>query len=178
MRPSTQSLFSPYLNICQTIKELLLKEINISTTQTLPCSQAEARQFDFWLGDWKLTWDEEGRGRNRITSILGGCVIQEEFDGTPSIPLKGLSLSTYNVTTGKWQQTWVDNSGSYLDFIGEFANGKMILSRDTFIQEKPIKQRMIFYNIAKDELDWNWERTDDKGKTWQTLWHIHYQRKK
>ncbi len=149
----------------------------MATDKDIPCIQKEARQFDFWLGDWDLSWSDDGHGTNRVTSILGGCVIQEEFDGTPSIPLKGLSLSTYNAATGKWQQTWVDNSGGYLDFIGEFADGKMMLSRETISQEKPIKQRMVFYNITKDGLDWNWERSDDKGKTWQVLWCIHYKRK-
>ena len=143
-----------------------------------PCGQAEARQFDFWLGNWNLTWGEEGRGTNRISLILDGCVIQEEFDGTPSIPLKGVSVSTFNAALGKWQQTWVDNSGGYLDFTGEFVDGKMILSREVIVQEKPLKQRMVFYNIAENELDWNWERSDDDGETWHVVWHIHYQRKK
>jgi hypothetical protein len=148
------------------------------TEKESPCEQAEARQFDFWLGNWDLTWGEEGRGTNRISLILDGCVIQEEFDGTPSISLKGVSISTFNAALGKWQQTWVDNSGGYLDFTGGFVDGKMILSREAIVQEKPIKQRMVFYNIAENELDWNWERSDDDGESWQVVWHIHYQRKK
>lgn len=142
-----------------------------------PCPQPESRQFDFWLGEWDLTWGEDGRGTNRVTSILDGCVIQEEFDGTPSISLKGLSVSTFNPASSQWQQTWVDNSGGYLDFVGGFAEGKMILSRDARLQGKPIKQRMVFYNIEENALDWNWERSEDGGGTWQVVWQIHYQRK-
>jgi len=26
--------------------------------------------------------------------------------------------------------------------------------------------------------DWNWERSDDGGATWQVNWNIHYTRKK
>ncbi len=137
----------------------------------------ELRQFDFWLGDWDLTWGEDGRGTNRITAVLDKRVIQEQFDGTPSTPLRGLSVSTYNTTLGKWQQTWVDNSGSYLDFVGEFADGKMILSREATLQGKPILQRMVWYNITKQALDWNWERSEDGGETWQIMWQIRYQRK-
>jgi hypothetical protein len=137
----------------------------------------ELRQFDFWLGEWALTWGEAGQGTNRITAVLDNRVIQEQFDGTPAIPLQGLSVSTYNTTLEKWQQTWVDNSGSYLDFVGEFADGKMILSREAMLQGKPIKQRMVWYNIAEQTLDWNWERSDDGGETWQIVWQIHYQRK-
>ena len=41
---------------------------------------------------------------------------------------------------------------------------------------QPILQRMLFYNIRADSLDWNWERSDDGGQTWKTLWKIHYER--
>ncbi len=148
------------------------------TKNTSMDTQAKAHEFDFWLGEWDLTWGDDGIGSNHISKILDGLVIQEEFDGTPSMPLKGISLSTYNANLGKWQQTWVDNSGSYLDLIGEFKNGEMILSRDAVIQDKAIKQRMVFYNISKDELYWNWERSDDNGENWQVMWKIHYKRKK
>ena len=30
----------------------------------------EARQFDFWIGDWDATWGEDQRGTNRVRSIL------------------------------------------------------------------------------------------------------------
>jgi hypothetical protein len=142
-----------------------------------PCEQEEARQFDFWLGDWNLTWENDGKGTNRITKELDGCVIHENFDGTPAISLKGISVSTFDVQSGQWKQTWVDNWGGYLDLVGGMGDGKMILARDTTIEGKPVKQRMVFYNIAEDELDWNWERSDDNGETWKVLWKIHYERK-
>ena len=138
---------------------------------------SELRQFDFWLGEWDLTWGDGGRGTNVITAVLDQRVIQEQFDGRPATPLQGLSVSTYNMQLGKWQQTWVDNSGSYLDFVGEFAAGKMILSREATLEGQPILQRMVWYNIAEQSLDWNWERSTDGGETWQIMWHIHYQRK-
>ena len=144
-----------------------------------PCTSAEVRQFDFWVGNWSLMWkDKEGnelQGTNRITSILGGCVIQEQFND-PGTGFSGMSVSTYSAPTGKWLQTWVDNTGSYLDFAGEFTNGKMILERTASRGGKEFLQRMVWYNISPDELDWNWERSDDKGATWKLLWKIHYTR--
>lgn len=35
---------------------------------------------------------------------------------------------------------------------------------------------MVWYNISKNEIDWNWERSDDEGKTWAVKWKIHYTR--
>ena len=147
------------------------------TQKEPPCSSPEASQFDFWVGKWNLTWGDSGKGTNRIEKIMNGCVIQENFDGTPSIQLKGTSVSTFSKQLGKWQQTWVDNSGGYLDFIGEFKDNKMILSREFTKDDQQIMQRMVWYNISKNELDWNWERSDDNGNSWKVLWKIHYKRK-
>ena len=145
-----------------------------------PCSQPASRQFDFWIGEWNVEWQLEGKtgkGTNVVRSTLDNCVIEEYFDGTPAIPLRGRSFSTYT-KAGKWQQTWVDNQGGYLDFIGAFKDGQMVLERKAIADGKEIYQRMVWYNIAKDNFDWNWERADDEGKTWKILWKIIYSRKK
>lgn len=141
-----------------------------------PCSDPEFRQMDFWVGDWDLVW-EGGKGRNVVTSDLGGCVITENFDGTPSSPLKGTSVSTYNKRSGRWQQTWVDNQGSYLDFTGGLVDSSMVLAREATIEGKTVHQRMVFYDIEPDALLWNWERSEDAGATWDVMWKIHYTRR-
>jgi hypothetical protein len=152
-----------------------------SSNNSPRCSQPGHRQFDFWLGEWDVRWvlgGEEGKGTNVIRATLDGCVILENFDGTPALPLRGMSISTFNPRSGKWQQTWVDNQGGYLDFVGELKDGRMVLQRKAVINDKEITQRMVWHNITKDRLDWNWERSDDGGKTWKLLWQIHYTRRK
>lgn len=139
-------------------------------------AQPEARQFDFWLGEWNLTWGEDGTGTNSIRAILDGCIIQENFNSDPSMGFTGMSVSAYDRHRGKWVQTWVDNQGGYLDFVGEFKDGKMILQREALVDGQNFLQRMRWYNIMRNELDWNWERSDDNGETWRVQWHIHYRR--
>ena len=56
----------------------------VAAQQASPCSSPEAGQFDFWLGDWELSWGDSGKGTNKITKVLDGCVILENFDGAPS----------------------------------------------------------------------------------------------
>ena len=143
-----------------------------------PCSALEASQFDFWAGDWDLSWGEDSKGTNVIRKIMDGCVVEERFDGGISTPLRGMSVSTFNAHTGRWHQTWVDNQGSYLDFAGEFRDGRMILQRPATIDGQAVLQRMVWYNIDSNQLDWNWERSDDVGETWQVLWQIHYVRRR
>jgi hypothetical protein len=71
----------------------------------------EGAQFDFWLGDWNVTWPD-GRGTNRVRKVLDGKVILEEFDGKPDIDLEGMSVSTYDAEQRRWLQTWVDSRGN------------------------------------------------------------------
>ena len=138
-------------------------------------SPLEERQFDFWLGAWDAAWGDDQHGRNLITSVLNGHVILENFDGRPGIDFAGMSVSVFNQRSGKWQQTWVDSEAGYLDFVGEFTGGEMILQRTAEVDGKRFQQRMVWYNLEHDQFDWNWERSDD-GVTWQTLWKIHYTR--
>ncbi|MGB5850172.1 MAG: hypothetical protein WBH40_16915 [Ignavibacteriaceae bacterium] len=59
-------------------------------------------------------------------------------------------------------------------FTGGMEDEKMILSRKITRDENEIIQRMVFYNISKDEFDWNWESSKDIGKTWKLNWKLHY----
>lgn len=139
---------------------------------------AAARQFDFWIGDWDAVWGDDQRGTNSVRSILDDAVILENFDGTPGMDLRGMSVSTYNARTHQWQQTWVDNQAGYLDFTGEFAGGQMILQRTAAIDGRTFLQRMRWHTIEHDQFDWNWERSDDAGQSWQVVWQIHYTRRR
>lgn len=143
-----------------------------------PCSDPGFRQLDFWVGTWDLTWEQDKKGTNTITRALGDCVILENFDGGDSMTLRGMSVSTYNPRTGKWHQTWVDNDGTYLDFVGGLQGDKMILSRTTEQEGKVLMQRMVFHDIKSDSLIWDWQRSGDQGKTWENLWTINYRRVK
>ncbi len=162
---------------------------NAQTQQALakPCATEESDQFDFWLGEWDLTWPaeqfggtagEKGKGTNIITQPLGECVIQEAFR-SPAGQFNGHSVSVYVPRQKVWKQTWVDNQGGYLLFTGEFKDGRMEL------RTKPVERkgktnisRMVFRNIKKNSLNWDWQHSTDGGTTWTDLWNIHYKRKK
>jgi hypothetical protein len=139
-------------------------------------SPSEAHQFDFWLGHWNLTWGDQQHGTNVITAVLNDQVILENFSGQPATSLAGMSVSVFNRQSGKWQQTWVDNEAGYLDFVGEFKGGQMVLQRTAEANGQRFLQRMVWYNIEYEQHDWNWERSDDNGATWQVVWKIHYAR--
>jgi hypothetical protein len=141
-----------------------------------PCSSPEAAQFDFWVGDWQLTWADTLHGTNHVTKPLGSCVIQEQFSANGPQGFRGMSVSVYDPNAHQWQQTWVDNDGAYMLFTGGFADGKMILSRKITKNGKPLAQRMVFSDIESDKFNWDWQSSSDDGATWKTTWHIAYRR--
>jgi len=162
-------LFVPYLPAQQ------------SSAPPNPCEAPQQQQLQFWVGDWDLTWPgskpgELGHGTNSIKRIMDGCVIQENFSGGDSMHLRGTSVSIFDVRSGHWKQTWVDNEGGYLDFVGDLKDGQMILQREAMPNGKKTLQRMVWKNITPNELDWSWEISSDEGKTWQVNWPIHYKR--
>ena len=160
------------LAACSSTPEISELE-KVARARTVP----EQAQFDFWLGNWELTWGDSGKGTNWVSSELNEMVIHEYFDGQPSIKLVGESFSTFNTRAGLWQQTWVDNQGGYLDFKGRFEDDKMILSRDAVDDNgDTFKQRMVWRDITKNSFEWDWQRSQDSGETWQTMWQISYQR--
>ena len=156
-----------------------LSTLKAQNTDNKPCSTEEAGQFDFWTGNWNLTYNDTVHATNRITKEMDGCVIYEHFDD-PTQSFRGMSWSMYNSKQKKWQQTWVDNQGGYIVLTGGFENNKMTLSTEPkkLADGKSVQNRMIFYNISSNNFDWNWESTQDEGKTWSLKWKIHYDRMK
>jgi len=138
--------------------------------------------FDFWIGEWELEWQKgdgtTGQGTNSIVRILDGKAIQENFED-PGSGFKGMSLSVFNTTTKKWHQAWADNAGGYFSFTGSISDGNPVFSTTPVKQgEKKVMQRMLFKDITKDSLVWDWEKTEDDGAHWKLQWRIHYKRKK
>ncbi len=138
-----------------------------------------ARQFDFWLGEWDCSWsDESGRHlcTNSVYLDLDGFVVVENFDGRPSLDFQGLSFSVYDRKARRWKQTWVDSQGSYLDFVGGLEDGVMELRRAGELDDAGSLFRMRWENIERDSFDWCWQRSEDGGETWLSLWEIEYTR--
>ena len=141
-----------------------------------PCSDPRAREFDFWIGEWDLTWGEDGTGTNIVTREYGGCVIRENFSA-PGMGFQGMSVSVFDPNAGVWRQTWVDDAGGYLDFVGKYEEGVMRLSRSGERGGTRVLQRMTFHDITHDAFVWYWEISKDDGANWEMRWQIHYARR-
>jgi hypothetical protein len=149
--------------------------------QSPPCSTAEFRQMDFWVGAWDAYYTPDTNrpadGRNVITRAYGDCVIQEEFNGGPGAQgLIGHSVSTYHAPTQQWRQTWVDNQGGYFALTGGPVGDDFILTNTRITENMPY-QRMVFEDITPASFTWRWQHSADAGATWTDAWVIHYVRR-
>ena len=132
-----------------------------------PCkSRPEYRQFDFWVGEWDVqTPQGQLAGTNSVQLILGDCVVFENWTGARG--MQGKSFNVYNASKGKWQQTWVDSSGSVLELSGEYRDNQMRFTGQTKTRDgKTQLERLTFTKISNDKVRQFWEQSTDDGKTW------------
>lgn len=136
-----------------------------------PCSAPEYRQFDFWIGEWRVeTPDRKLAGTNRISSIYGGCALEERWTGARG--MSGASFNIYDRASGTWHQTWVDSNGLLLRLDGRFENGAMRLSGKRRAGENEILERITWSRLepadGKLRVRQLWEQSTDAGKSWTT----------
>ncbi|MES2568012.1 MAG: nuclear transport factor 2 family protein [Bacteroidota bacterium] len=154
--------------------------------QQSPCETDPVyRQFDFWIGDWEVYDLRNNKaGDSRITSILNGCILQEEWTSANlqnGIVYSGKSFNTYNAATKQWQQTWVDNTGKTNEYlIGKFDNTKIefLTSPFPFSKDTMAMRRLTFYNLSDQKVRQHGEISKDKGLSWKTEYDLDYRRKK
>jgi ketosteroid isomerase-like protein len=112
-----------------TERPLVVRVSSAQSIQSPPCSTAEFRQFDFWLGDWDAfdaVKPDTAVARIRVHSILDGCVVHEDYQDTNGS--KGQSFSIYDASRKTWHQSWVTNRGRLLIIEGTFQNGEMFMT--------------------------------------------------
>jgi tetratricopeptide (TPR) repeat protein len=143
-----------------------------------PCAYlAEARQFDFWLGDWVCRMPSgDTAGHNSITLSDEDCMLFEHW--TDVRGGSGMSVNLYNPTTKKWQQTWMGSGGQVAEFSGAFHDGAMRLEG---YRQGPggaqVPARLTLTPLAADSVRQLGENSLDGGKTWTTQYDLIYTRK-
>ncbi|HET8644471.1 MAG TPA: DUF1579 family protein, partial [Vicinamibacteria bacterium] len=92
-----------------------------------PCTAAEHRQLDFWVGEWDVRGIKQPKdappSRSRIEKVEGGCVIAEHYTNPGGYA--GRSLNAYDAGHKRWEQFWVDNQGGIHHYRGQARDGNM-----------------------------------------------------
>jgi hypothetical protein len=135
---------------------------------TAPCTAPEGRQFDFWLGRWNDEFIGQGPATSEITRDDEGCNIYEHFMAGGG---HGRSVSFYVPDTGKWYQTYVDDSGGRLLLGGALVSEGMVL-----VTEGTTTFSRITWSKIGARVRQLGEETVDGGATWTTTFDGTYTR--
>lgn len=138
-----------------------------------PCTAPEYRQFDFWIGDWDtfdLTDHDKLVARNRVDSILGGCVLREVYEQGDG--MNGQSFTIYDAARKVWHQSWVTNRGQLLVIEGRMQGDRIVLTgTDRDPNGKRVRLRGVWVRVeggVRETVD----ASSDAGRTWKTLFDI------
>jgi len=92
------------------------------------CASEQHRAFDFWVGRWDVypAGSDKLVAHSLIERLYAGCAIRENW--MPLTGAGGGSLSAFVPEEKAWRQTWIDSSGARVEFKGEAAPGRMVLT--------------------------------------------------
>jgi hypothetical protein len=132
------------------------------------CKAPPYRQFDFWIGDWDAFDMDNPRkvvARTRVTRILGGCVLLEDYQGADGH--FGQSFTIYDASRDQWHQTWVTNHGTLLVIEGGLEDGgKMVLQGTDRTNNNVTRQVRGTWISVPEGVQESAVISTDGGKTW------------
>jgi len=132
------------------------------------CKDGASRQFDFWVGHWRVTEHGKLAGDNRVEPILDGCALLENWTGAKGGA--GKSLNFFDREDGLWHQTWIDRSGGALFLAGKFENGAMRLEgeRAATGEQPATRHRITWTPLPGGKVRQLWESTAVAKDLWST----------
>ena len=137
-----------------------------------PCEDQEHRQFDFWVGKWDVYGPKGKLVAHSLIEKIYGCGIRENWMPFSNQP--GGSLSIYVPEEKRWEQFWIDSSGSRATFTGGWNGSAMVISGKW---GGPIV-RMTYSTNADGSVRQFGEQSTDEGKTWKPSFDFTYRRSK
>ncbi len=139
-----------------------------------PCpTDPRYRSLDFWVGDWDVySCGEKTGAHNHISSDLSGCLIRERWSGGGD----GESLNFFNPHTGKWHQSYVDDSGSTVWYDGGLTAPGIMHMEGGYanIDGSTGLARVTLTRNADGSVHHYIERSTDGGKTWSVYFDAEY----
>ncbi len=139
------------------------------------------RQLDFWVGDWSVYVGDTLVGTNRISKVLRGCAVVEEWRDSDGG--EGRSLFYVEPALHQWKQVWVTDAalhfgglkekhlvsrlaGGGVRFQGELRrpDGRLILDRTTLTPAAGGQVRQLI------------EISTDGGTSWHATFDARYRK--
>jgi hypothetical protein len=171
---------------------LLVTLATPAVAQDFPVSSAlaaEARQFDFWVGEWDVnlrvrqddgTWEDRIRSAAKIYPILSGKAILELWSDDRVAGIKGYSLRYFDPARDEWV-LWLNwpgqNRSGSSSLSGTFRHGRGEFFSTSQAQDgTETISRYTFSDITDDSLRWDDAFSKDGGLTWTNNWIMEFSR--
>jgi hypothetical protein len=134
-------------------------------SQPPACGGPAFRQFDFWLGKWKVT-DPQSKpvGTSEISRASEGCAVREQW--TSASGQGGMSINYYDEADQQWHQDWVGADGMILHLRGRLKDGAMVMTGESKGTRGMIINRITWTPLPEGKVKQQWETSLNTGKTW------------
>ncbi len=141
------------------------------------CATPEYRQLDYWVGYWDVyrTGTDTLVAHSLIERRYNGCAIRENW--MPRNSQGGGSFSAWRPESRNWRQTWVDSSGSWVEFSGGIVNGAMELTgpwAGSGPNGEPGIVRMRYDRGENGAVRQHGQVSIDNGRTWTPSFDFTY----
>ena len=150
----------------------------------------EARQFDFWVGEWDVnlrilqddgSWQDAIGSTAHVFPVLSGKAVLELWSDDRQAGIKGYSLRYWNAPEGHWE-LWLNwpgpnRSGTGAPLTGTFRHGRgEFFARGRTPDGSPRVTRYTFSDISPTSLRWDDAVSTDGGRTWSANWIMEFTR--
>jgi hypothetical protein len=137
------------------------------------------RALDFWLGEWTI--GAAGGAPNATSSVtleLDKCLVVERWDGGRGH--SGANFFAYSADDRSWHGLFADNEGRVHVFAeGTVAQGSAEFSGPSSGPHgESILNRVTIRRVGETQVEQEWQKSTDGGKTWITAFRGEYRRKR
>lgn len=143
------------------------------------CSTGESRQLDYWVGNWNVTSPgSDYKGVSKVAISMDKCLFTENWDnGKGHI---GKNLFAYSPDDKTWYGMFADNEGRVHIFTDGKVNGGAAVFHGPSRSETgaTVLNRITIRKVSPAKVERTWEKSNDNGATWNTVFQGEYTRSK
>jgi hypothetical protein len=133
--------------------------------------------LDFWLGDWTVSYPgAPGGSTSRVSLSLDKCLVVESWEGGKGH--KGENMFAYSADDKSWHGMFADNQGRVHVFEGTVESGTAeFRGPSRSAKGESVLNRIRVARLSENKVEQSWEKSTDKGATWNTEFRGEYLRK-
>lgn len=149
----------------------------------------EARQFDFWIGEWDvnlrvrqddLSWEDQIQAVAKVYPILNGKAVLELWSDDRPSGIKGYSVRSFDPERNEWV-LWLNwpgpNRSGSSSLTGSFRHGRAeFFATGRNADGEETISRYTFSDITPSSLRWDDAFSSDGGRTWRPNWIMEFTR--